>query len=289
MLMTKGLDSKILYSILIVSGFVLTIGAASAVVMYSENIELDNGTGDSSIKITSSTGDSKIILEDQGKRTWSIMTKDGKRWFQIVDETSGKAFVSIKPNGKVGIGTQGATEKLDVNGNVRIRMDANVAGNLNVDGSITGSYIAALEATIAANEATIADLLLRILALEDGTDTTVPMLSMVSDHGTMIDANLDAITINALDIESNAQAIVEGGGGNPNPCESDGDSSSLTAQELADFWTSNGIPVSENDMQSGINNIEGIVGTGSNGVLDTPIEVATWNANMNIPAGLPEC
>ncbi len=63
MLMTKGLDSKILYSLLIVSGFVLTIGAASAVVMYSENIELDNGAGDSSIKITSSTGNSKIIRD----------------------------------------------------------------------------------------------------------------------------------------------------------------------------------------------------------------------------------
>jgi len=313
MLMTKGLDSKILYSLLIVSGFVLTIGAASAVVMYVENIELDNGAADSSIRITSSTGDSKLILEDQGKRAWSVTTLDGKNKFQITDETQNKNRFTILKNGKVGLGTANPTHRLHVQGTLYSAMDATMNGNLKVNGDITGTFIEGLLATIAANEAiiatnqvTIADLLLRISALEagtdptipiismidthdtqittleDGTDTTVPMLSMVSDHGDMIVANEQAI-------EDNAEAIAAGGGGNPNPCESDGDSSSLTAQELADFWTSNGIPVSENDMQSGINNIEGIVGIGSNGVLDTPIEVATWNANMNIPAGLPPC
>ncbi len=282
-------NSKILYTLLIaVSGFVLTIGAASAVVLYSENIELDNGAGDSSIKVTSSTGDSKLILEDQGKRTWSITTNDGKRWLQIVDETSGKPFVTIKPNGKVGIGIQNAKEKLDVNGNVRIRMDANVWGNLNVDGSITGSFIQGLLATIAANEATIAtnqvtiaDLLLRISSLEAGTDTTVPMLSMVSDHGIMIDANLDAIAINAIDIETNREDIAEGGGG-PNPCNPNGDSI-ITPQEVVDFLAANGFTIGVGDAEFRINISEVNAGFIPNGILNNGIEVAQMNVDFFIP------
>ena len=159
MLMTKGLDSKILYSILIVSGFVLTIGAASAVVMYSENIELDNGTGDSSIKVTSSTGASKITIEDQGKRAFSITTVDGKSKIYIIDESSPtKSRLTINKWGQVGISTKYPTEKLDVNGNLRVRHNVDIDKNLNVDGIITGSYITALEATIADLEARLAAL-----------------------------------------------------------------------------------------------------------------------------------
>jgi len=79
MLMTKGLDSKILYSILIISGFVLTIGAASAVVMYSENIAVDNGTGNSEVEITSATGHSKLTLTDQGNKEFAIINDNGKK------------------------------------------------------------------------------------------------------------------------------------------------------------------------------------------------------------------
>jgi len=281
MLMTKGLDSKILYSILIVSGFVLTIGAASAVVMYSENIELDNGTGDSSIKITSSTGNSKIILEDQGKRTWSISTKDGKRWLQIVDENSGRAFVSIKPNGKVGIGTQGATEKLDVNGNVRIRMNANVAGNLNVDGIITGSYITALEATIA-------DLEARLAILEALVPATLPQT--ISDHGTMLTSHDTMILSNQADIATNQDdiatntAAIEQGGGGPGNCNANGDSQ-ITAQEVDDFiFETFGFQVGVSNIQSMINSAEAVVaGPSTNGILDTTTEVAQFNVSFMIP------
>jgi len=156
MLMTKGLDSKILYSLLIVSGFVLTIGAASAVVIYSENIELDNGAADSSIKITSSTGDSKLILEDQGNPAWSVKTTNVKNKFEIKNDNLGKSSLVITKVGKVGIGTPFPKVMLDVIGDIHTYRDADVDGNLNVDGSITGSYIAALEATIAALEARIA-------------------------------------------------------------------------------------------------------------------------------------
>jgi len=47
--------------------FGLTVGAASAVMMFTENVEVDNGAGDSSLKVTSATGDSKVIVEDQGE------------------------------------------------------------------------------------------------------------------------------------------------------------------------------------------------------------------------------
>jgi len=274
MLMTKGLDLKILYTLLIaVSGIVLTIGAASALMVYAENLEVNNPAGDSSIKVTSSTGDSKIILEDQGKRTWSVKSLDGTKKFQITDETKNKPRLTIKALGQVGIGTAGPTEKLDVNGNLRVRTDANVEGNLNVDGVITGDYIAALEATIAALEA-------RIASLETGADPTVPIVSMVLNHGTMIDDNSLAIEVNA--------AAIESGGGGPNPCNPDGDGA-ITAQEVKDLFESHGISVTLSSAQNLIYNVESATGINNSGVLDDPVEVAWYNSEYVIPNGIPTC
>jgi len=272
MLMTKGLDSKILYTLLIVSGFVLTIGAASAVEMYLENIELDNGAGDSTIKVTSSTGDSKIILEDQGKRTWSVMVQDGKKKFQITDETSNKPRLTIKSGGQVGIGTSGPSEKLDVNGNLRVRTDANVEGNLNVDGVITGDYISTLEATIA-------DLEARLAALETMVqDSHNPMLL---SHSTLIEDNSNSIDANEEMIAANSEAIESGGGG-PNPCNPDGDGS-ITAQEVKDIFDANGAPISVSTGQLIIDNTEGAVGVNNNDVLDVLEEIAWYNSHYTIP------
>ena len=282
MLMTKGLDSKILYSLLIVSGFVLTIGAASAVVMYSENIELDNGAGDSSIKVTSSTGDSKIILEDQGKRTWSIMTADDTKKLQIKDETKNKPRITIKPSGNVGIGTAGPSELLDVNGNVRIRNDANIAGDLNVDGILTGAYIATLEATIL-------DLQARLAALETLIqDSHDPMLS---SHSTLIEDNSNSIDANEEMIAANTEALETGGGGGP-VCDTDSDGA-ITAQELYDFMILNEFPgtFTVPNLQILIDGTENNVenNPADNGVLDTFDEVIAWNIQYFIPNAHPQC
>jgi len=155
-----------------------------------------------------------------------------------------------------------ATITLD--GNVHTTGDSTVDGDL----SVGGVSFAALDA--------------RITALEAGTDTTVPMLSMVSDHGIMIDANLDAIAINALDIESNTDAIAEGGGG-PNPCNPDGDGS-ITAQEIKDHLDSLGFVFPLNAWQTAITSAEGRISSPqSNGILDTGEEVAQFNIDVMIP------
>lgn len=289
MLMTKGLDLKILYTLLIaVSGIVLTIGAASALMVYTENLEVDNGAGDSSIKVTSSTGDSKIILEDQGVRTWSVMTDDGKKKFQITDETKNKPRLTIKKGGQVGIGTAGPTEKLDVNGNVRMRFDANIGGDLNVNGVITGAYISTLEATIL-------DLQTRLAALESGTDQTVPMVSMVlsnegmiETNGAMISNNAGNITLNQVEIAVNAAAIEEGDGG-PNPCNPDGDSV-ITPAEMTAHINNNGVDWDEFNTSQAISIAEGnIASPMENGQLDTAEEVNEFNGRFLIPNGIPAC
>jgi len=298
MLMTKGFDSKILYSLLIVSGFVLTIGAASAVVMYSENIELDNGAGDSSIKITSSTGDSKLILEDQGVHTWSIKTNDGTNRLLITDETLGKTRFAIKKGGQVGIGIEQPWSKLHVNGNLRA-VNAMFSGNLDVRGDITGSYIANLEATIVSLEA-------RIAALEASMAINEPMIvtneAMIATHDTtltshdaMILANEATLTShdtmilsNQADIATNAAAIETGGGG-PNPCDPDGDAA-ITAQELNDVLADHGLIFSLSQVQQWVDEAEDNTPTSNqNGVLDTVAEVAKWNNDRFAPAGIPVC
>jgi len=120
---------------LVIAGIGLTIGAASAVMMFTENLEVDNGAGDSSVKVTSATGDSKVIVEDQGGRAWSVKTNDGKNKFQITDETLNKPRFTIKKNGQVGIGVTNPSEKLEVNGNIK------AVGNLDVGGTLTGVQI----------------------------------------------------------------------------------------------------------------------------------------------------
>ena len=275
MLMTKGLDSKILYSILIVSGFVLTIGAASAVVMYSENIELDNGTADSSIKVTSSTGDSKVILEDQGGHTWSLMTADGINKFQITDETLGKTRFTIKQGGQIGIGTDKPGAKLHVVGKFKATGDSVFVRNLDVGGVITGPYIASLEATIA-------DLEARILALEGA----VPI-------------NQGDISVNAGDISDNVamllshdaaiESLEEGVPPQGNPCNPDGDGG-ITAQEMLDHVVANGANWLLSDVISMIGTVEGVVGSPmENGILDTAEEVNQFNGQFLILNGLPAC
>ncbi len=293
MLMTKGLDLKILYTLLIaVSGIVLTIGAASALMEYVENLEVDNGAGDSSIKVTSSTGDSKLILEDQGKRTWSVKALDGKNKLQIIDETKNKARLTIKPGGQVGIGTSNPSEKLDVNGNVRIRMDANIGGDLNVDGILTGAYIATLEATIL-------DLQTRLAALEASMTVKEPMIvsneGMITTNGAMISNNAGNITINQAEIsenagaiEQNAEDIAEGGGG-PNPCDPDGDAV-ITPDEMFAYTTANGLPYSLGSVTSRISIAEGNINSPmTNGQLDTAGEVNEFNGLYLIPNEVPAC
>ncbi len=289
MLMTKGLDLKILYTILIaVSGIVLTIGAASALMVYAENLEVDNQTGDSSIKITSSTGASKLILEDQGVRTWSVTTDDnGKSKLQIWDETLNKPRLTIKKSGQVGIGTAYAQAKLHVQGTLKTTGDANFLRNLNVDGDITGSYIANLEATIL-------DLQTRLAALEASMAINEPMIvsneAMISTHDITLTSHDAMILSNQADIATNAAAISEGGGG-PNACDPDGDGF-ITPQEMLDYMAANGGNPGWTFLQvfNAIGITESNVGTPvHNDMLDTDAEITDWNLNRLIPDGVPIC
>ncbi len=298
MLMTKGFDSKILYTILIaVSGIALTLGAASALVTFAENLEVDNGTGTSSVKVTSGTGHSRVILEDQGKRTFSLQATNNVKKFEIVDITnSNQPRFSITQKGDVGIGVPWPQAKLDVKGDIHTNSNLDVDGNLNVDGTITGSYIAALEATITNLQATIADHEARLALLEG---STVPMVlaneGMITTNGAMISNNAGNITLNQADIAANSADIVDLESGNPppqgNPCNPDGDGA-ITAQEMWDYLDSHGIITDEtvSEIGSWISSIEsGYAGSNNNGVLDNATEVNNWNGDINIPLGIPAC
>ena len=316
MLMTKGLDSKILYSLLIVSGFVLTIGAASAVVMYSENIELDNGSGDSSIKITSSTGNSKLIIEDQGKRAYSFGNFNNINRLDITDETINKPRISLTKWGKVGIGIPWPQARLDVNGLIHTNTNLDVDGNLNVDGVMTGSYIATLEATIADLEARLAVLEAMVpanevmIASHDSSIASIEtQVQSISVNAGEISVNAGEISVNAGEITVNAGEITVNAGmiavhdtaidaleeGNPppqgNPCNPDGDGV-ITPQEIWDYLDSQGVLTTEtpSDFQSVINNIEsGIPSSNRNGLLDDGVEVLELNLIIVPGYGVSAC
>jgi len=291
MLMTKGLDLKILYTLLIaVSGIVLTIGAASALMVYAENLEVNNPAGDSSIKVTSSTGHSKLILEDQGKRTWSVKALDEKNKLLIIDETKNKVRLTIKKGGQVGIGTINPKAILHVAGTFKTNSDANIGGDLNVDGILTGAYIATLEATIL-------DLQTRLAALEASMAVNEPMIvtneAMIATHDTMIAANDASIASNSASIADNSASIEDLEEGVPpqgNPCDANGDGA-ITANEMFDYIESVGNPgFTLGGIQQAITIVEGNVNSPmSNGILDTPAEITEWNGVYLVPNGIPTC
>jgi uncharacterized coiled-coil protein SlyX len=287
------LNSKILYTIFIaVTGLVLTIGAASAVTQYFENIEIDNGVGDSSLKVTSSTGDSKIILEDQGKRTFSFQATDGKKKFEIADVTNSyQPRLSINQNGDVGIGTPWPQAKPDVKGDIHTNSNVDVVGNLNVDGIITGSYIANLEATIAALEA-------RIVALEASMAINEPMIitneAMIATHDTMITSNSAMIATHDTMIAANSAAIEDLEAGIPpqtNACDTDGDGA-ITPQEMLDYMNSVGYTPAQTIglVSNKIANVESSLNVPNpNVILDSDLEVNEFNGIHLIPQGHSAC
>jgi len=291
MLMTKGLDLKILYTLLIaVSGIVLTIGAASALMVYAENLEVNNPAGDSSIKVTSSTGNSKLILEDQGVRTWSVKTLDGKNKLLITDETLNKPRLTIKKIGNVGIGTTNPTAKLHVAGTFKTNSDATIGGDLNVNGILTGAYISTLEATIL-------DLQTRLAALEASMAVNEPMIvtneAMIATHDTMIAANDASIADNSASIADNSASIEDLEEGNPppqgNPCNPDGDSV-ITPEEIQAYLADNGQTWSLSIIITKINIAEGNINSPmNNNLLDTGGEVNEFNGLWFIPQGIPAC
>jgi len=328
MLMTKGLD-PVLIALLAVGIFTITGGAVYATQIISQDFVIEAGAGepgnlilqDGNLGVGGTPGPNQLIrAEGDPNQPIAFLVKSvnaeavfnlrsfggipavqltdgdsGQKYrlrinqpsedFEIVDTTLGQNVrLLIQPNGNVGIGVTNPQEKLDVFGNTHTSGNADIDGNLNVDGIITGSYIATLEATIA-------DLEARIAALEASMAINEPMIvtneAMIATHDTTLASHDAMISSNQADIATNAAAI-EAGGGGPSSCDSNGDGS-LDAQELVDYFASHGITINLPNMQGFINTIEQIVGEGSNGVIDTTIELAQWNANMNIPYGIPEC
>jgi len=103
---------------LVVAGIGLTIGAASAVMVFTENLRVDNGAGSSKVEITSSTGNSMLTLTDQGTQKYAIILKDGKKKLLVKDVSKGETRLALISNGNFGIGLKNPTEKLAVAGNI---------------------------------------------------------------------------------------------------------------------------------------------------------------------------
>ena len=153
---------------LVVVGIGLTIGAASAVMVFSENLQVDNGAGDSEVEITSNTGASKLTLTDQGTKSYQMRIEDGNNKLVIFDDTKNKPRIIIKNfggvevkkgmvvdgntlvvkslNNRVGIGTTNPATSLHVVGDTTIESTLTVGlttidsatGNVVVGGTISG-------------------------------------------------------------------------------------------------------------------------------------------------------
>jgi len=129
---------------LVLVGIGLTIGAASAVKVFSDNLRVNNGAGDSEVEITSGTGDSKLTLTDKGKKEYAIILQDGKKKLVIKDVSKDKIRFALKNNGKVGIGTEFPQEKLDVRGNIFAKKSVIAASYFDIGNTQTGTDAIAL-------------------------------------------------------------------------------------------------------------------------------------------------
>ena len=66
------------------------------------------------------SGDAGILLQGDGGNQFSIQQPGGAAGLFFYDRTAGQYRIFIDPNGKVGIGDTTPSEKLDVNGNIRL-------------------------------------------------------------------------------------------------------------------------------------------------------------------------
>ena len=102
----------------------ITITSVMAASFQDENVIVrrDN-TGTSSITVQNTGSSGVIKLQDlDNPQIYQIrLTGDGSR-LDIVDVTNNRVGFAMKSDtGNVGIGTTAPTEKLDVNGNLRVR------------------------------------------------------------------------------------------------------------------------------------------------------------------------
>ncbi len=86
---------------------------------------------DGDIRILRTTGDAQLQLTDNGVRNWYTRVVDGADRFAIADDAS--EFLSINgANGNVGIGTSEPTQKLDVDGFLKIGNGYNSSINMGI-------------------------------------------------------------------------------------------------------------------------------------------------------------
>jgi len=101
--------------------------------VFTENLQVDNGAGDSEVEITSSTGNSKLTLTDQGKGEYAIILKDGKKKLLIKDVSKGKIRLELTKKGdfrvKQGMSVDGNTLVVDSSNN-RVGMGTTNPGRL---------------------------------------------------------------------------------------------------------------------------------------------------------------
>ena len=107
---------------LVVTGIGLTIGAASAVMVFTESIEVNQTGGNSEVDIISSSGDATVTLETSVKEH-AIVSEESSKKLSFNDVSKSKSRIVVRDNGKVGIGFATPTEKLHVAGNIKTPKD----------------------------------------------------------------------------------------------------------------------------------------------------------------------
>ncbi len=117
--------------------------------------------------------------------------------------------------------------------------------------------------------------------------------NMLTTHDSTLTTHDTMILSNQADIATNVAAIESIETGNPPAiiCDTNGDGG-ITAQEMIDYFISQGITVyTTTHVQNWINNYEALNGVPPyiNGVLDTDLEVNSFNGAWNVLLGIPLC
>jgi len=188
---------------LVVAGIGLTIGAASAVMVFSENIRVDNSAGSSKVEITSSTGNSRLTLTDQGTQKYAIILKDGTKKLFVKDVSEGKTRLALISNGNFGVGTKSPTEKLDVNGNI---IAENYFDNGNTQTGPDASALGGSGNTASGDHSTVGGGI--------GNTASVIRSTVAGGSGNTAMGIQSTVVGGAGNIASGSSSFVGGGGGN---------------------------------------------------------------------------
>ena len=97
-----------------------TLGGASAVQIFTEDIRVESSGANAIIESRADGGNAVVKMSDKGTSAYAFTVIDGQKALSITDITNSKNLMTFIESGFVGIGTNTPSAQLDVVGDLHL-------------------------------------------------------------------------------------------------------------------------------------------------------------------------